>query len=316
MQNGESIYEEWLELDNGCLCCTVKDNGVVAIEKLMDKKGKFDYILLETTGIADPGPIANMFWLDEGLASNIYLDGIVTLMDATSIATALDEEDQPPPKDAEPLAGSVDYPHKGLSVANIQVAEADVLILNKCDKIAEARELESIKSKLSTINSLAPIYECSFGKINLSQILDLHCYEGKIPSSLNRATTTSGYTPSRKGNASHAHSISTVALGFGVTSSDQNSAIETWLQGVLWERPLGDIHRTKGRLVDAGGQVQVIQGVRDTYEIVATDDSFDVAASLNDKHNSPGKIVLIGKDIDPQKVLRSFEALDIPVRLL
>ena len=102
-QSGE-MFEEWLELRNGCLCCSVKyvcnfepyhfdvvttcgdsasmynyvycrDAGVKAIESLMLKKGKFDYILLETTGLADPGPIASMFWLDEGLGGEIYLDG-------------------------------------------------------------------------------------------------------------------------------------------------------------------------------------------------------------------------------------------------
>lgn len=57
------------------MCCWCRDAGVKAIESLMEKKGKFDYILLETTGLADPGPIASMFWLDEGLGSEIYLDG-------------------------------------------------------------------------------------------------------------------------------------------------------------------------------------------------------------------------------------------------
>ncbi|CAG8746303.1 15156_t:CDS:2 [Gigaspora margarita] len=83
-QDGDS-FEEWLELQNGCLCCSIKDNGVKAIENLMQKKGKFDYILLETTGLADPGPIASMFWLDDDLGSDVYLDGIVTLVDAKYI---------------------------------------------------------------------------------------------------------------------------------------------------------------------------------------------------------------------------------------
>uniref|UniRef100_A0A8C7KJ41 COBW domain containing n=1 Tax=Oncorhynchus kisutch TaxID=8019 RepID=A0A8C7KJ41_ONCKI len=80
-QAGE-LYEEWLELRNGCLCCSVKDNGLKAIENLMQKKGKFDYILLETTGLADPGAVASMFWVDAELGSDIYLDGIVTVIDA------------------------------------------------------------------------------------------------------------------------------------------------------------------------------------------------------------------------------------------
>jgi len=65
--NEGALYEEWLELRNGCMCCSVKDNGVAAIEQLMQKRGKFDYILLETTGLADPVPIAGIFWLDDAL---------------------------------------------------------------------------------------------------------------------------------------------------------------------------------------------------------------------------------------------------------
>merc|ERR1719244_615259 len=80
-QDGD-LFEEWLELRNGCLCCSVKDNGVKAIENLMKKRGKFDYVLLETTGLADPGPIASMFWMDEALCSELYLDGVVTVVDA------------------------------------------------------------------------------------------------------------------------------------------------------------------------------------------------------------------------------------------
>ncbi|GME82966.1 unnamed protein product [Ambrosiozyma monospora] len=76
-ENGS--YEEWLDLGNGCLCCTVKDNGVTAIERLVAKKKGFDHILLETTGLADPAPIATMFWLDDALASNVYIDGVVTV---------------------------------------------------------------------------------------------------------------------------------------------------------------------------------------------------------------------------------------------
>lgn len=66
-----------------------RDNGVLAIENLMKKKGKFDYILLETTGLADPGPIASIFWMDDDLGSDIYLDGIVTLVDSRNVRKVL-----------------------------------------------------------------------------------------------------------------------------------------------------------------------------------------------------------------------------------
>merc|ERR1719510_1504285 len=90
--SGGELYSEWLELRNGCLCCSVKDNGVKAIENLMEKRGKFDYILLETTGFADPAPVAGMFWLDEELGADVYLDGVVTVIDSKHCLHQMREE--------------------------------------------------------------------------------------------------------------------------------------------------------------------------------------------------------------------------------
>ena len=70
-------FEEWLELANGCVCCAVRDDLVNAIERLMEIRGRFDYVLVETTGMADPGPVAESFWLDAELESPLRLDGIV-----------------------------------------------------------------------------------------------------------------------------------------------------------------------------------------------------------------------------------------------
>ncbi|XP_054963365.1 zinc-regulated GTPase metalloprotein activator 1B isoform X5 [Pan paniscus] len=92
VSQGGELYEEWLELRNGCLCCSVRDNGLRAIENLMQKKGKFDYILLETTGLADPGAVASMFWVDAELGSDIYLDGIITIVDSKYGLKHLTEE--------------------------------------------------------------------------------------------------------------------------------------------------------------------------------------------------------------------------------
>uniref|UniRef100_G1QFZ5 CobW C-terminal domain-containing protein n=1 Tax=Myotis lucifugus TaxID=59463 RepID=G1QFZ5_MYOLU len=92
VSQGGELYEEWLELRNGCLCCSVKDNGLRAIENLMQKKGKFDYILLETTGLADPGAVASMFWIDDELGVDIYLDGIITVVDSKYGLKHLTEE--------------------------------------------------------------------------------------------------------------------------------------------------------------------------------------------------------------------------------
>mmetsp|Transcript_7997 Transcript_7997/g.12145 ORF Transcript_7997/g.12145 Transcript_7997/m.12145 type:complete len:162 (-) Transcript_7997:3-488(-) len=81
-QDGKST-QQWLELPNGCLCCSVRDDLVVTIENLLEKKeSKFDYILIETTGLADPGRVASIFWLDDQLESRLYLDAVVILVDS------------------------------------------------------------------------------------------------------------------------------------------------------------------------------------------------------------------------------------------
>uniref|UniRef100_A0A9J8AVA6 COBW domain containing n=1 Tax=Cyprinus carpio carpio TaxID=630221 RepID=A0A9J8AVA6_CYPCA len=124
-QAGE-LYEEWLELRNGCLCCSVKDNGLKAIENLMEKKGKFDYILLETTGLADPGAVASMFWVDAELGSDVYLDGIVTVIDAKYGMQHLTEE----------------KPEGLINEAARQIALADLTIINKTDLVNDSELVE------------------------------------------------------------------------------------------------------------------------------------------------------------------------------
>ncbi|XP_034397677.1 COBW domain containing isoform X2 [Cyclopterus lumpus] len=160
-QAGE-LYEEWLELRNGCLCCSVKDNGLKAIENLMEKKGKFDYILLETTGLADPGAVASMFWVDAELGSDIYLDGIVTVIDAKHGLQQLTEEK------ADGLVNE----------AARQIAVADLTIINKTDLVNE-EELGQIREAVRSVNGLVKILECQRSKVNLSEVLDLHSFDSK-----------------------------------------------------------------------------------------------------------------------------------------
>uniref|UniRef100_A0A8C8DKS4 COBW domain containing n=1 Tax=Oryzias sinensis TaxID=183150 RepID=A0A8C8DKS4_9TELE len=138
-QAGE-LYEEWLELRNGCLCCSVKDNGLKAIENLMEKKGKFDYILLETTGLADPGAVASMFWVDAELGSDIYLDdGFI-------------------------------------NEAARQIAVADLTIINKTDLVT-GEELNQVRDVVRSINGLVKILETQRSRVDLSEVLDLHSFD-------------------------------------------------------------------------------------------------------------------------------------------
>jgi len=111
--NGET-FDEWLELSNGCVCCAVRDDLVNGIEQLMAVRGRFDYILVETTGMADPGPVAESFWLDAELESPLRLDGIVTVVDAINLPRQLGELE-----------------------ACRQIGCADAILLNKVDAVEE-----------------------------------------------------------------------------------------------------------------------------------------------------------------------------------
>lgn len=115
----------------------------------MEKRGKFDYILLETTGLADPGNIAPLFWLDDGLGASIYLDGIVTLVDASNILRTLDD-DKTAQDDMDPH-----LPDK-ITTAHLQISHADVVIVNKADLVS-VDQLTDVKLRIEGINGLAKV---------------------------------------------------------------------------------------------------------------------------------------------------------------
>ena len=150
----------------------------------MEKRGAFDYVLLETTGLADPGNIAPIFWVDDGLGSTIYLDGVVTLVDAKNILKSLDED---PPHQIEG-AESVSDAHrdhrtgKHLTTAHLQISHADVIIVNKADLVSET-EVQHVIDRLRAINGLAKINVTQRSQVPALEglVLDLHAYDQVEP---------------------------------------------------------------------------------------------------------------------------------------
>lgn len=114
--NGENL-NDFFELNNGCICCTVKDDLLSTLEQLVAHKQKFDYILIESTGLANPGPIISIFWADDGLDTNLYLDGVVCVVDSLNIRSYLED-------------GSISEDVKA------QIAYSDRILLNKSDLIS------------------------------------------------------------------------------------------------------------------------------------------------------------------------------------
>ncbi|KAJ3565121.1 hypothetical protein NPX13_g7612 [Xylaria arbuscula] len=294
-KGGEQV-EEWLEVGNGCLRL-LRDSGVNAIESLMEKKGAFDYILLETTGLADPGNLAPLFWVDEGLGSTIYLDGIVTLVDAKNILRSLDDS-----------IGKVENDHDDheghgplMTTAHVQISHADVVVINKADLVA-AEQLGRVKARIQAINGLAKIHVTEQSKVPQLEgvLLDLHAYD-----------QVETLDATEKGHSHLDPTISTVSFDIPKLAPSQLQEVDKWLRSVLWEGEVPstatgqahiEIHRLKARLCFEDGTVKIVQGVREIFEIIdgqKPDADVDTAAQT-------GKIVLIGRNIHNVDVERSF----------
>lgn len=296
----------FVPLANGCICCSVKDIGVAAIENLMEQSGDFDYVILETTGLADPGNIAPLFWLDEGLGSSIFLDGIVTLVDAKNLLKSLDEgygddaaalearqhedgdEEQGPHNHSSPL----------LTTAHLQISHADVIIINKADLVSQ-EELAKVEQRVRSINAIAKLSTTTKAAVPTLEgfILDLHAYDAISASDLSFA---------EKGHSHLDPSISTSTIVFPALSQTQVDAFDRWLRTVLWEDKLPDgrafekfeVHRLKARIPVRGGEVLLVQGVRNVYDVNEGPDTVSEDGSA--------KLVLIGKGVGQEGFERSL----------
>ena len=264
----------------------------------MDRQKDFDYILLETTGVADPGNIAPMFWLDEGLGSNIYLDGIVTVVDARNVLKSLDEPAPEEIPEAETESSHHHHDTPLLTTAHLQISHADVIILNKID-VVEAPQLSKVQERITSINSLAKIIPTSHSKVDdlSGTVLDLCAYT-TFPS------TSPGPSFSSKGHSHLDPTISTITLPVPLFDVQKLHYLESWLETILWEakeRQEGqtrkyEIHRTKGLIPLTDGTIRVVQGVREIFEIIEPPPQ----AEDGDRDPVPteGKIVFIGRNLD------------------
>ncbi|MFL6798637.1 MAG: CobW family GTP-binding protein [Xanthobacteraceae bacterium] len=146
--------EEVFEMNNGCICCTVRGDLVRIIDGLMRRKGKFDAIIVETTGLADPAPVAQTFFMDESVGRKAKLDAVVTVADAKWLRDRL--KDAPEAKN--------------------QIAFADVILLNKTDLVA-ADELSEVEARIRGINPYAKLHRTERCQIALSEVLGRNAFD-------------------------------------------------------------------------------------------------------------------------------------------
>ena len=146
--------EEIFEMSNGCICCTVRGDLIRVLGNLMKRRDKFDYVLVETTGLADPGPVAQTFFMDEEIRAEFSLDGIVTLVDAAHIEQQLGRSDE----------------------STEQVAFADVLVLNKTD-LVNGEALDTLEARLRDMNQMARVVRCERANVSLDTVLNLNAFD-------------------------------------------------------------------------------------------------------------------------------------------
>ncbi|GLH80140.1 cobalamin biosynthesis protein CobW [Bradyrhizobium sp. SSBR45G] len=146
--------EEVFEMNNGCICCTVRGDLVRIISGLMRRKGKFDAIIVETTGLADPAPVAQTFFVDEDVQKNARLDAVVTVADAKWLSDRL--KDAPEAKN--------------------QIAFADVIVLNKTDLVTKP-ELAEVEARIRAINPYARLHRTERCQIAISDVLERGAFD-------------------------------------------------------------------------------------------------------------------------------------------
>ena len=148
------VDEEVFEMNNGCICCTVRGDLVRILDGLMRRKGKFDAVIVETTGLADPAPVAQTFFIDENIGSKTRLDAVVTVADAKWLIDRL--KDAPEAKN--------------------QIAFADVILINKTDLVS-GEELSEVEARIRGINPYAKVHRTERAQIPLNEVLGRNAFD-------------------------------------------------------------------------------------------------------------------------------------------
>ena len=279
--------EEIIEMMNGCICCTVRQDLIVVLEKLCKrvKAGKLhlDGIVIETTGMADPAPVAQTFFVDDMVKSFARLDGIVTLVDAKHIEQHLDEEK---PEGAE-------------NEAVEQVAFADRLLLNKTDLVAE-EDLVRIETRLRSMNAAAKIQRCQKAEVSPDWVLNIGAFDLKRTLEMDPEFLNT--------DGEHEHDTTVSSVSITQDGEIDLALIEDWI-GVLLRKQGADLYRMKGVLHIAHATKKFVYHA---VHMIFNGDFED----WDEGEPKSNKLVFIGKNLDSAVLRAAFaECLATPENL-
>jgi G3E family GTPase len=260
--------EEIFEMNNGCICCTVRGDLIRIIGNLMKRRDKFDHLVIETTGLADPAPVIQTFFVDEDMQGQLNLDAVVTVVDAKHI-----------------------HDHWEADEAQEQIAFADVILLNKTDLVSEA-DLEALEARIHTMNAMAKVYRTRDAAVEMNTILGVNAFD------LNRALEVD---PEFLGEDAHEHDDTVGSIALVEAGELDGEKLNAWLSELLQTRG-PDIFRTKG-ILNISGEDQrfVFQGVHMLF-----DGRADRLWKANEPRKN--ELVFIGRNLDEAQLREDFRA--------
>jgi G3E family GTPase len=260
--------EEVFEMNNGCICCTVRGDLIRIVGGLMKRRDKFDGIIIETTGLANPAPVAQTFFVDEGVKEKARLDAIVTVVDAKHLPARLADSHE----------------------AEDQIAFADVIVLNKTDLVTP-EELEDVERRIRLINKFAVIHRTQRAEVPIDQVLNQGAFD------LNRVLARD---PAFLTEDDHEHNDDITSLSFEVEKPIDPEKFNAWIGALLQDKGQ-DLLRTKGILGYTG------ENRRFAFQAVHMIADGDFIGEWKAGEPRVSRIVFIGRNLNRPQLRRGFE---------
>ncbi|MFC3125037.1 CobW family GTP-binding protein [Pseudoroseomonas globiformis] len=260
--------EEVFEMNNGCICCTVRGDLVRILGGLMKRKGRFDGIIVETTGLANPAPVAQTFFMDEDVKRATRLDAIVTVVDAKNLIARLEDS----------------------SEAEEQVAFADVIVLNKMDLVSE-EEAAEVERRIRAINPYAEIRRATKSDVPVEAVIGRDAF--KLERILERE-------PDFLESDEHEHNDDVISMSFEVSQPIDAEKFNQWIGNLLQSKGQ-DLLRTKGILAYAN------EDRRFAFQAVHMIADGDFIGPWKEGDPRKSKIVFIGRNLNRPQLRRGFE---------
>ena len=269
----ENSEESIIEVMNGCICCTVRGDLTELLDDMYDRIKDFDGVLIETTGLADPAPVAQTFFVDERVTNRYKLDGIITVVDAKHIIPRIEEEK---PEDVE-------------NEAVEQLAFADRILLNKIDLVSDT-EIQEVERKIKSINVSAPIFRTENSLIDPKELINIGSFDLEKTLEMDPEFLDT--------DAEHEHDQRVTSTSSKFEGELNVNKLEKWI-GNLMQTKAEDLFRYKGVLAVKGmDQKFVFQGVHMLFG-----GSFSEDIGLwKEGEKRECRFVFIGRDLDHEEL--------------